>query len=71
MHVLRVMHLLILGWRLQLHVKLLTKGLQLLHVVVINGDGLLRHWRRLSHLIHVLHCRVMMIHWVLVHLHDT
>lgn len=66
LHVLYIMQLLVLR-SLQLHVKLLTKRLQLLQVMVINGNGLLSHGG-LCHLIHLLY---LMVQGVLVHLQKT
>ena len=65
LHVLSFMQVL---RRLQLHVELLAEGLHLLHVVVVNGYGLLRHGG-LGHLVH-LHTVIVMLHPV-VHLHMT
>ena len=62
LHVLCIMQLLVLR-SLQLHVKLL-------HVVVINGNGLLSHGG-LGHLVHLLHSMIVMVQRVLVHLQQA
>ncbi len=65
-----LLELQLLWLALHLHLKLLTQGLELLHLVVIYGNGLMRHWL-LSHLIQWLAHMIMVIHWVLVHLQPT
>lgn len=62
-----ILHLKLLWLAMHLHLKLLTKR-ELLHVMVVNGDGLMWHWL-LGHLVEGLAPMIMMIHWMLVHLH--
>lgn len=64
-----ILHLQLLWLPMHLHLKLLTKGLKLLHVVMVDGDRLMRHWL-LCHLVERLADMVMMIHGMLVHLHS-
>lgn len=63
-----ILHLKLLWLAMHLHLKLLTERLELLHVMVINGDGLMWH-RLLCHLVKGLAHMIMMIHGMLMHLH--
>ena len=64
-----LLHLLLklLRLALHLHLELLTQRLKLLHVVVINGNGLVWH-RLLCHLIQRRAHMVVVTHGMLMHL---
>jgi len=64
-----LLHLLLklLRLALHLHLELLTQRLKLLHVVVVDGNGLMWHWL-LRHLIQRLAHMVMVTHGMLMHL---